>query len=597
MTARYVLHLNARGAVAMRGTRRGIAVLGRFDRAVDAATPPEGADLLFASTPRARWEFVVDSVDEELHVEDMPPLRGADRSRMMARRIAQRFRDRRLATWMPIGSMGGGAGGGVGGRNRGLVRWFGAKATPAAAAGEGGGAGEGSAAPRQQVLLAGLTIDQDLEAWSTLARTRGVRLAGVRSPALLAADVARRLGAGATGLLVTVQPAGIRQTLIVDGRPRFTRLAVVAGGRIDAAAVVPEVTRVMQYLLMSQIVPRDRMRDGGFVGWVVADGVSSPELLPEELVVDNSSAVAVRRLTAATLGATAVLDEGGQPLADDDPAAGLAIWTQPGLYRAGGCDYASTAMRAVDRQATLSRAIIGVGSGALVASLLAYVGVIAVDQLLPSAVQPVLSRADAAEFARLEAERAKANVAGGEMARVVTAERGLREQALAPMPLVQAIGQVLSEAVDVRLNSLSWSRVVAGQGGGSDGSEGVGTAAQGLPGVDSGSSGAAGPSGADGAQAGQSALGVLRVLVRAELPEPLSKAAANARAEVIARVLGSACRCSAALVSPPFDAEPSTGYTTQPVGGGGDRRRFVVELRPEVPAGADALAGRDGARS
>ncbi|MGE0802460.1 MAG: hypothetical protein AB7G13_29375 [Lautropia sp.] len=595
MTARYVLHLNARGAVALRVTRRGIVVLGRFGRAVDAETPPEGAEALFASAPRARWVLIADSVDEELHVEDMPPLRAADRQRMMARRVAQRFRDRRLATWLPLGN--------AGGLRRGLARWFGSK--PAGAAAESG------AGSRQQVLLAGLAVDQDLQAWTTLTQACGIRVAGIRSPALLAADVGRGLGTAPSGLLVTVQPAGIRQTLLIDCQPRFTRLAVVAEGRIDAAAVVREVSRVMHYLLMSQVVTRDLMRAGDFVVWVVTDGVSSANLLPQELVVDNSSAVALQAMTAAELGAVPVVDEARQPLPDDDPAAGLAVWARAALSERGAVDYASTAMRAVDRQATVRRAVVGVGSGALAVSMLAYIGVIAADRIIPGGLQPVLSRAEAAELARLEAARVKAPVAGGEIARVVAAEQSLRERAFVPAPLLRGIGQVLAEAVDVRLTSLSWSRAAAaegaaGNGDAADPSANVGVGGNGLPGVGAGVQGLPSASwsppvgtpesDAAGTDPSRPAADAVRVLIRAELPEHLNKSTANARAGAIARALGAACRCAAALAEAPFDAEPSTSYSTRPPGELGGGLRFVVELRPAVPVAADMLAGRAATR-
>lgn len=580
MTTRHFIHLNARGAVAMRPVRGGLQITGRFGRAADALTAPDGAEALFARWPRDRFVLVVDSVDEELHLDEIPALRGRDRQRMIGRRIAQRFRERRLATGLVMQSNER--------RPQGWREWI----------------RRGSS--RLSLLLAGIPIDTDLQAWTGLARISRARIGGVYSPALLADEVARRIGGSPSGLLLTVQPAGVRQTLLIDGHPRFTRLAIVAGTTIDSRTISGEVSRVIQYLLMNQLISRDLMRERGIGVWLVDDGIADPTALPTDLTVDNASSVAVHRMASSQLGGRAILDEQGAPLAVGDPIWGLALWAQTSLIAGAGAGYANDDIRDVDGGIRLRRQAIGVGAGALATSLLTYGAVMVLEAGNVAGARSSLSRAEIAEGATLRDTMQRWPVSGLEMGQVVEIAGRLRERGADPRRLFGQVARALESDAELRLVSLGWSRTASGGGQPTGSSSGpspasMGGPGNGLPGLPGGPATGAGPAGPGGATRSSTleklpplgtmpvgpAAGVvpaggdgrLTVRIRAELPQRVSKAGANQRAEAFAESLARACRCDARVTVPPFNPEPAASFSADLQLEARDAPRFTVELR------------------
>src|SRR2546423_12396307 len=53
----------------------------------------------------ALFAVVVDLAGEDFHEEQIPYLRGADREAVLARRLAQRYRDTRLAAGLSLGQV------------------------------------------------------------------------------------------------------------------------------------------------------------------------------------------------------------------------------------------------------------------------------------------------------------------------------------------------------------------------------------------------------------------------------------------------------------------------------------------------------------
>ncbi len=595
MATAHYLHFNARGAVAMRPSRRGLEITGRFGRSAEGGIAPDGAAELFRRWRGDRFTLLVDSVDEELHLDEIPKLRAGDRQRMLGRRIAQRFRDRRLATALLL--------------DAGERRWGWRSLT---------GAGAG----RTPILIAGIPIDADLQAWTALARTERIRIGGVHSPALLSHQLAKRIGGAPSGLLLTVQPAGIRQTLLIDGQPRFTRLAVLPGAHIDAKAICAEVARVVQYLLMSQLISRDLMREGRIGIWVVTDGIADAEALPQELVVDNSSAIEVHSMSAARLGGPLLHDGSDDGLPAGDPVAGLSLWSQPLLAARTGAGYANREIREADRDVALRRQALGIGAGALVSSLCVYGAVAAIEQGARSSPADPLTRAELSERASLREAMGRWPVAGTEMAQVVAVEARLRDRAVEPDRLLAQVAQALSTGSDLRLVSLAWSRgrtdprgpssgpALSGGGNGLPGVTGLSTLDR-PPGVGGPVDASAGqpklpplgstplgapPLGASRSGPGDAPAGaadeLLTVRIRAEIGSRVSKAGANRRADAFARAIGDACRCDATVSVPPYNAEPATGFSAAFNEPTREAPRFTVEMRfGIVPARApDAAA-------
>jgi hypothetical protein len=172
----------------------------------------------------ALFSLVADVTGEDFHEEQIPYLRGADREAVLTRRLAQRYRDTRLAAALSLGQ--------VAAEER----------------------------RNERVLLASFTNTQQLAPWLDALEEAGARLAGVYSAPLLAPLLAARLGVK-TGraFVVTVNRAGLRQSFVEDGRLRFARLERTVDTAPQALAlfVRSETHRLAQYLVTLRALPRD----------------------------------------------------------------------------------------------------------------------------------------------------------------------------------------------------------------------------------------------------------------------------------------------------------------------------------------------------
>jgi hypothetical protein len=170
------------------------------------------------------FAVVADLAGEDFHEEQVPLLRGGDRDAVVRRRLAQRYRDTRLATALTLGAV-------AGGQRR-----------------------------NERLLLASFTNTQQFAPWLDALEEAGARLAGVYSVPLLAPQLAARLGARSSRtLLVTANRAGLRQCFIEEGRLRFARLerTVEMVPQALAAFARSETLRLAQYLATLRALPRD----------------------------------------------------------------------------------------------------------------------------------------------------------------------------------------------------------------------------------------------------------------------------------------------------------------------------------------------------
>lgn len=170
------------------------------------------------------FAVVADLAGEDFHEEQIPYVRGADRDAVLARRLAQRYRDTRLATALSLGVV---------------------------ALNE---------RRNERLLLASFTNTQQLAPWLDALEEADVRLAGVYSVPLLGPALAAALGArNARQLLVTIDRAGLRQCYIDGGRLRFARLERTMEMAPEALArfVRSETQRLAQYLVTLRALPRD----------------------------------------------------------------------------------------------------------------------------------------------------------------------------------------------------------------------------------------------------------------------------------------------------------------------------------------------------
>jgi hypothetical protein len=170
------------------------------------------------------FSVLADLTGEDFHEDQIPFLRGSDRDAVLQRRLAQRYRDTRLAAALSMGYV-------TTGERR-----------------------------NERLLLASFTNTQQFTPWLDALEQAGARLAGVFSVPLLAPALAAKLKVrGNRCLVVTANRAGLRQSFVEDGRLRFSRLERTSEMLPQALAIFvrSETLRLAQYLGTLRALPRD----------------------------------------------------------------------------------------------------------------------------------------------------------------------------------------------------------------------------------------------------------------------------------------------------------------------------------------------------
>jgi hypothetical protein len=271
MSARLVLYFTATEHALYRWARGALELEARFGADEDGLQQ-------FRAHLRGRQGALVyvlaDLAGEDFQEEQIPYLRGNDRQTVVQRRIAQRYRDTRLAAALSLGY--------TSGERR-----------------------------TERLLLASFTNTDQLTAWIDALVVSGARLSGVYSVPLLAPALAARLGAPKGRILtVTVNSAGLRQCFTEDGRLRFARLERIADIAPEALAafVRAETLRLVQYLATLRALPRE---NPPIQVLVVAPAAQRAAL--EQVLVSDA------RLTFQTIA----VDEAARRIGIKQPLAGL----------------------------------------------------------------------------------------------------------------------------------------------------------------------------------------------------------------------------------------------------------------------------------
>ena len=220
MSAKLVLYFTANGHALYRWTSGALELDARF-------APDEEGLADFRAHLRGRKGALVyvlaDLAGEDFNEDQIPYLRGGDRQAVVDRRLAQRYRDTRLAAALPLGY--------VSGERR-----------------------------SERLLLASFTDTQQFTAWLDALAESGARLSGVYSVPLLAPALAARLGVrGGRAFVVTANSTGLRQCYVDEGRLRFARLERTPEMAPEALAafVRAETLRLAQYLSTLRALPRE----------------------------------------------------------------------------------------------------------------------------------------------------------------------------------------------------------------------------------------------------------------------------------------------------------------------------------------------------
>ena len=220
MSAKRVLYFTSSEHYVYRWSRRALELDARFE--ADEEGLAEFRDFL-RHQKGALFYVVADLAGEDFHEDQIPYLRGGDRQAVVQRRLAQRYRDTRLAAALPLGQ--------ITGERR-----------------------------NERLLLTSFTNTQQFTPWLDALVDSDAKLAGVYSVPLIAPALASRLGTrGGRAFLITHNRAGLRQCYIDNGRLRFSRLERTGNMPPEslAAFVRSETMRLAQYLGGLRALPRD----------------------------------------------------------------------------------------------------------------------------------------------------------------------------------------------------------------------------------------------------------------------------------------------------------------------------------------------------
>ncbi|HMN79791.1 MAG TPA: hypothetical protein PKA20_07650 [Burkholderiaceae bacterium] len=572
--ALHYLYLFSGGLITLRDEADGLKLSGHFERpaghgADDAAgTAPAWADgfaQLLDTHRRDRYVWLVDTVDEELQLEQLPRMRGSDLRKFTARRLEQRFRSKNLATWRP----------GAAATRRGWRAWL-----PAA----------GETMP---VLLAALGSEQLMQPWLSIAERAKVVIEGIHSPALLARALARRIVPDPTGLLVSLHPAGLRQTLLVDGGVRFTRLAAIgAAPGIDAVRL--ECERALQYLLMTQVVSRPLITGPEFRLWLAADGTAEASRMPSALQIDNTTRLSVGLIDAAAFGAPAI---DGEERTGEEPTLGaVAMWLQPALWQRRSDGYAIPRIRLHAQIAQRRRWMLGSAQAALVIALAGNAAVELVDRFGDEDARLLAKlQTERRERDRLQQQVADAAVNGAEMRRVVELDATLRERTMDAGSLLTGVARALAPDDSLKLRRMSWSRGELSDGGsGGPAAAATATPALAMPAaaMPFGSAPAAAPPAMPATTTDDGARAHARII--GEFEQVPAMLEANRRVEAFARRLAAQCGCDAKVRRLPYDPEPTQAYSGGRQAGVRERTAFEIDLHWDAQATTTGRAAGPG---
>jgi hypothetical protein len=408
---RRVLYFTAGGHAVYRVSRSALEVEAQFT-ADDAGVEAFGEYL--HGRRGELFSVLADLAGEDFHEDQIPFLRGADREAVIQRRIAQRYRDTRLAAALPLGTVNSG-----GRRN-------------------------------ERVLLASFTNTQQIAPWLDALDAAGARLAGVYSVPLLAPALAARLGTKAgRAFVITAGRAGLRQCFVDEGQLRFARLERSAEMEPEALAmfVRSETQRLAQYLATLRVLPRD----GTPVHVLVIAPRGARAAFEHELVSD--ARLVFHTVDAADAWRAVGLSQGG------DPAEAEALYIHLAARRPPREQFASRADRRRYFIWQLQRGIVAAGVAGL-AACAAFAGVRGLDAASlreQAALQAQQSRTAGEQYQRITAGFPVTQTSTDNLKITVVEFRRIAERNAFPEQGLLHVSRVLQDFPQMELDAINWS--------------------------------------------------------------------------------------------------------------------------------------------
>lgn len=223
MPATHLLHICAGNVVLYRWRAGVITEEARFQQS-EADLARFGTRL--ATLRSGVVHVMLDLVEVGFHVDTIPFVRGADRKALLQRRLAQRFRDTTLSTFISLGY-------------------------------------EKTQRREERVLLTAFTGVAACQPWLDALQRAELPVSGVYTPGLLAADLVRRLRMEKPRMVVVgAHRSGVRQIFVENRRLRFSRLNPLSAEdqgtpTARAGALMRETARLYEYLRGTQELGKD----------------------------------------------------------------------------------------------------------------------------------------------------------------------------------------------------------------------------------------------------------------------------------------------------------------------------------------------------
>jgi hypothetical protein len=411
MAAKHILYFTAEDHYLYRAARGELALEAKFS----GDDPGVGAFREYLRGRRgALFSIMVDLAGEDFHEEQIPLLRGGDREAVIQRRLAQRYRDTRLAAALTLGTV---------------------------MAGE---------RKNERLLLASFTNTQSLAPWLDALEEAGARLAGVFSLPLLAPTLAARLGVrSGRAFVVTATRAGLRQSYVEDGRLRFARLERTAEMTPQALAmfVRSETLRLAQYLVTLRVLPRE----GGPVQALV---VAPPgQRIVFENVLQSDARLVFRTLDNAEAERAAGLRHA------PEGAAAEALYLHLAAKHPPREQFASTGERRRYIVWQLQRAVLAAGAIGFAACVL-FAGAKWLDVLQArgrAEIQAQEARRSAEAYERITAGFPVTQTSTENLKVAVVEFTRIAQRSAPPERIFTHVSRVLEEFPQFEIDSLSWN--------------------------------------------------------------------------------------------------------------------------------------------
>lgn len=531
----HTLYLSAGGLLVLAFEQQTARVANRFDLPEgenslnqDLLTSPDA--LAFRawveSQAGAKFQLLIDHVDEQHAIEKIPKLGFRDRAALIAKRFNQQFRDSefRITSRIPKQA--------------------------------------GDSRREERLVMMALKSSVNLSPWLDILLQAKARVSLMTSPSLLSWQLAKSIAPGQSGLLISHHPAGLRQTLIVDGTVRFSRLARLKA--YDAPSVQAEILRSIQYLTMTQRLAASVVSGDNFSVLLIEDAIVDAHQLPASISLDSGSSVSIRRLGAKQLG---------MPLVSG--AEGLSVWATLCQVRPGQLNYANARVELFQRlanwrQRAWTGAAVVAGAGLLMALLAGEVTSWHGHRMgeVRDEITQLQSR-----IAQLREKLSSFPTTPEDLRATVRISERLVANEAEPTKLLDIVSRALVQTEGLILSGIAFS---AHNGAETTGGLVTGTNSFGTGNVTGlGSSSSETPS----LLAGQ-----LKLTVSGLADQGLTRTDANNQIRLLADALIAQCPCTIAQVDLPFDASAQSGLTASLNSKFKQNRAFKIVLLRQQPA-------------